>query len=429
MTLPSDYLPKPIGYYDPHRRDYLVENSRGGFVRINETNFKRFLREAGISTKGLDGDPLSPVERELLRFQREQDVDYAGPLAGYQKGLTEIQGRRILVTDSLRLVTPSARPFPNIENVLQNMFGEEQLPYFLGWLKCAYESLRDGRRTPGQALCMAGPAESGKSLAQKLITALLGGRSAKPYLFMSGQTAFNWDLFGAEHLMIEDDIASTDLRRRRDFGSQIKSITVNEVQSCHGKNRDAVPLTPFWRISITLNDEPENMMILPPLDESILDKVTLLKVAKHPMPMNTSTNEGKAAFWAVLMDELPGFIFHLTTLGIPEVLKSQRFGVTHYHHPDLLDALNELSPEHKLLVLIDSLDLFSCSTTWRGTAEELKHLLLESPRTRSDAQQLLNWQNALGTYLGRLASKQPDRISPVRENRQRAWLIHQESLL
>jgi hypothetical protein len=425
--LPSEYLPKPICYYDPHRRDYLVENSRNGFVRINETNVKRYLREAGVSTKGLDGDLLSPVERELLRIQRERDVDYAGPLAGYEKGLAEIQGRRILVTDSFRLVAPVMKPFPTIESVLQNLFGD-QLPYFLGWLKCAYESLRDRRRTPGQAMCVAGPKDGGKSLAQSLITATLGGRSAKPYLFMSGQTAFNWDLFGAEHLMIEDDIASTDIRRRRDFGSQIKSITVNEVQSCHGKNRDAVALTPFWRISVTLNDEPEHMMILPPLDESLTDKVILLKAAKHPMPMDTSTNEGRAAFWAVLMNELPGFILHLTTFKIPIELKSQRFGVTHYHHPELLDALNELSPEHKLLGLVDSLDLFNCATSWRGTAEELKHLLLDSPRTRSDAQQLLNWQNAIGTYLGRLASKRPDRISPIRENRQRAWVIHGEVL-
>jgi hypothetical protein len=36
-------------------------------------------------------------------------------------------------------------------------------------------------------------------------------------------------------------------------------------------------LKPFWRLSITLNDEPENLLILPPLDESLGDKIMLLR--------------------------------------------------------------------------------------------------------------------------------------------------------
>ena len=77
---------------------------------------------------------------------------------------------------------------------------------------------------------------------------------------MSGATEFNGELFGCEHLMIEDDIGSTDFRARRNFGTRIKEFTVNEVQSCHAKNRQAINLKPFWRLSITLNEEPENLL-------------------------------------------------------------------------------------------------------------------------------------------------------------------------
>ena len=106
---------------------------------------------------------------------------------------------------------------------------------------------------------------------------MLGGRAAKPTEYMSGRTPFNADLFAAEHLMIEDEYGSTDLRTRREFGARIKDITVNDVQSCHAKNRwQAISLRPFWRLSISLNDEPENLMVLPPVDESLSDKLMLL---------------------------------------------------------------------------------------------------------------------------------------------------------
>lgn len=34
---------------------------------------------------------------------------------------------------------------------------------------------------------------------------LLGGRMGKPFLYLSGQTPFNGNLFGSEHLSIEDE--------------------------------------------------------------------------------------------------------------------------------------------------------------------------------------------------------------------------------
>jgi len=63
---------------------------------------------------------------------------------------------------------------------------------------------------------------------------------AKPYLFMSGQTSFNSDLFEAEHLMIEDDVASCDIRARTTFGTYIKQFTANEEVQHHAKNRPAI---------------------------------------------------------------------------------------------------------------------------------------------------------------------------------------------
>ena len=181
---------------------------------------------------------------------------------------------------------------------------------------------------------------------QNLLTTLLGGRAAKPYQFMARLTPFNADLFEGEHLQIEDDQSSTDIRARRNFGTSIKAFSVNESHRLHDKGRRAFNgLKPFWRVTITVNEEPENLMVLPPLDDSLEDKLLLLRAFKCPMPMPTDSNEERAAFWARLQNELPAFVHFLTTWTIPPELRSSRFGVRHYHHPDLVEAIHSLAPE------------------------------------------------------------------------------------
>src|SRR5207248_6855214 len=124
-------------------------------------------------------------------------------------------------------------------------------------------------------------------------------------------TAFNADLFAAGHLMIEDVAESTDIRKRRAFGANIKAFAVNQEQHCHGKNQQALTLTPRWRVSITLNDEPERLLVLPPIDEDIHDKITLLNVTKRDMPMPTNSAAEVHGFWNVILAELPAFVHYL----------------------------------------------------------------------------------------------------------------------
>ena len=122
---------------------------------------------------------------------------------------------------------------------------------------------------PGQCLDLAGPRNCGKSLFQDLVTQMLGDRVGLPYRYISGATEFNRDLFSNEHLMIADQIPQRDIDARRRFGSKMKDITVNHVQSLHAKHKDALELEPCWRLTVLLNDEEENLNMLTPLDDSI----------------------------------------------------------------------------------------------------------------------------------------------------------------
>ena len=236
-----------------------MPNERGEWVRINETSVRRELRMQGCSNQIPDGGHVSPLDVSLSTIQKRHDVAYAGPLAGYRAGLHDIEGKRVLVTESPRLIEPALGDWPTIRALIERLLhdGEhDQTPYLYGWLKIAIEALRAGHRRPGQALVIAGPHDCGKSLVQAvLITPILGGREARPYRYMRGGSEFNAELFGAGHLVIEDEQPSSDLRARRNFGARIKEITVNTSASCHGKGRQAISLQPFWRLSISVNDE------------------------------------------------------------------------------------------------------------------------------------------------------------------------------
>jgi len=428
-TVQNHADPQPLDVvYDPARKCYWIPNDRGEMIEITESALTRHLSSAGFINDRKNGN--TTLDDELNRIQCTRDVQYAGPLAGHGVGMQEMCGQRILVTRPPRLLQPAPGECPTLEQFIVDLFDDPDHPEFdqvqsvLSWLKVSYESLRNSELRPGQLLAIAGPRDCGKSLFQALITEILGGRSAKPYRYMSGATDFNGDLFAAEHLMIEDEVAFTDIRARRHFGARIKDFTVNAVQSCHAKNRPALSLKPLWRNTITLNDEPENLLILPPIDDSIEDKIILLRAKKARLPADIGTAAGRKNFWAKLMSELPAFLDLLVHYQIPTALHSGRFGVKHFHHPALMSALSELSPEERLFALIDTaLEEKEHVGKWSGTATDLERMLAET-KVAFEARRLLDWNNAAGTYLGRLAKKYPNRVHAERTNHTRQWSIY-----
>ncbi len=413
-------------YYDSTRTTFWAKNNRDGWIMIRTNDVRRWLAELGFNSRRGVAENLSEIDQVVTLIQRTNDVDYADSLAGYRKGLYEIGGKRLLVKDSPTLIEPKPGEWPLLCGIIRNMLGPDQEIFLFGWLKVGYEALASGQSRVGQALTLAGPRDCGKSLLQNLFTEIFGGRSAKPHRYMSGATPFNGELFCCEHLMIEDEEASTDIRARRNFGTKIKEITANVSNSCHPKYRQAITLSPFWRVSISVNDEPENLLILPPIDESLADKLIILKAAKHPMPMPSVTDHERAVFMEALRAELPAFVDFLTKWKIPDHLISQRYGITHFHHPDILEALGALSPEIRLLEMVDA-ELFDSPApgSWEGSAAELERKLTkDGSSVKREAHQLLSFSAACGTYLGRLQRLYPERFESDHTRTGNRWTIH-----
>jgi hypothetical protein len=423
--------PEPVFYYDKDKKEYLMQNKRC-WLSLNEGQFKKYLQSIGYNPKTYKGERISDVDTKIIELRDSNDIDFSGSLAGHQKGYYEVFGKRLLITEGPVIIYPKRVDYSMLYGIIYRLFvGEDEdetpLHHFFGWLKIAYESLVNKTFRPGQILVLAGEAECGKSLLQKIITIILGGRSASPYNWMMGKTDFNSDMFGAEHLTIEDEVASTDIRSRREFGGKLKQLSANEEIKCSAKYRNSLVLHPFWRMSISLNDEPENLMILPPLDDSISGKMIILHAYRKAMPMPTAKTNERSMFWEKLKTEISGLLHFLTEYKIPEDLISERYGIKEYCDQYIRHELEVLSPENRLLELIDMClfndESFALANEYILTSHEIELKLLENASTKFEAQKVLSWSNACGTYLGRLARKYPYRMGQDRTSDKRKWII------
>lgn len=435
----SKKVAPPEFYFDARGQGYWLK-TEGRFLALDKGSLSLHLRYAGFSPKNFTANDLTEVEQAIFMSQKERAVDYAGPLAGHHSGkFTTSAGKHVLVTheprgDVFEVPEPPRKKLHYLDRFCGELLDTDQLPYFWMWLKFARRALQRGDFAPGQVCVFAGPSGCGKSLLQALITEFLGGRGAKPYRYMMGETSFNADLAGSEHLYLEDEHPKTSTSARRQFGSAIKDLTVNKEMSVHAKGREAVTLPTFKRVSISVNDEDENLMVVPPLDESLLDKVMLFKCARVDMPGlfkcrpdDLQRNE----VWKDLTAELPALAHMLHGLRVPKDMQDTRFGVRAYHNPALMEVLGDLAPETRLRNLIDEV-IFAHDTAytnagfWTGSAEELERMLRQTA-FGMQVQNLLYFASACGTYLAKLAHNCPTRFEARKNKGKTKWIIRQPS--
>lgn len=392
-------------FYDGVR--YLWDNGRD-FIPMDSRSLTKQLEMRGIR----------PADNFIAAVQTDRYIKYAGPLAGRQRGVHESNGDLLLATVSPRLIKSSPGPFPTIRGFIADLLGgdehqERQIEAFFGWMQTARRSMLEGTRRPGQALVLAGPVACGKTqLIKQVITPSMGGRDARPYKYLSGANAFNADLIGAEVLIIDDETAATRIEKRRALGDGIKNALFASSVRIEGKFKNAFDFDPLWRLVIAVNDEPESLLVLPPLAADLSDKLMLLKCQKAIEMDDAQFNQWRKD----VAEEMPAFLHAVENFQIKPENIDGRCGVKSFYHPDVVAAISELSPEHQLRSLVDVLEASGgISLPWEGSAALLR-ALLTAPHavTRTDADKLIGAHAVnCGRYLGRLIGKGVERLSVV----------------
>lgn len=438
---------------------FLVENSHGAngstvraWDRWPKDALKSLLRDRYcIALKVREGEFVSEMEALLLYLRRERVVDFStSMIAGYGSGLYENFGHRILVRRESRPVTPKAGNCEDVRRFIDSRLnliisggdslGPQQAVYFHGWAKASLEARLNGSPgnwRPGQGVIFAGPSDCGKSrLQHNIITPLLGGRSANPGPYLFGATDFNAEIIAAEHLLMEDPASGTRDFSRVYFGEMWKQLIVADTFRLHRKREDAVTVAPFFRSTISVNNDPDKMRVLPLLTPDMREKVMLFLVSDEPIPFPLETMQERLAFVRLMQEQMPAYAWWLLNEFKPaENIFHKRYGVKQWLHPDLARELFEDTPQSQLLAIIDAArwghpvpvalwemqSESSLEGAWDGGYLELEKLLLDS-NFKEETERLLK-RHRIERLMSRLKEDEPARVIQHRTGQQRRWLI------
>ncbi|WP_438482743.1 DUF5906 domain-containing protein [Oleiharenicola lentus] len=376
----------PAYYFDSMSRLFWMKNEAGEWVDLNETQFKRELKKThGLSDKPnvKAGEAISPLDEKLREVEQNSRVAYAGLLAGYRAGMHMITGRRVLVMEDPVFIEPKEGAWPVLEKFFTGLLvGEEptddnggkstidQRPWFFAWLQHGVQSYMDCQRTNGLALGIAGEPDCGKSFLTWVLRQIFGGRVGKPYAAMTGQDNFNKDAAEAVLQLVDDENqADTKLDQRQKFASEIKKFVANNEFRLRAMHKDGFSVEVLRRLVVLVN--LQGILVLPPLDGDVDDKIMLLKgytrprpskqittetpleEACWPSPMPTRTEAEKESYRATVRAELPAFLWWLLRIfKMPSHVSGGRFIVRHWHHPAIKAELHEMSPHTRLWDLI-----------------------------------------------------------------------------
>jgi hypothetical protein len=395
------------------RGGYAMQRKDGTFIPLPaEGQVRQHLKILGADPK---------IHADLLCKIREKNyVSFIGPVAGLKQGIhiAPDSGSQILVTVPPKIISANHGEWPLIRRIMEGLFSDPNQPdqclSVYGWMKQARANVVAGQRRPLPVLSLIGPRNSGKTLFLEILRVTLGGRSASAYAAFTKENGFNFEVLGAELLTIDDEVASKDGRARSRFGQAIKRNCFTSSIRIEPKGYDAFNARPVHAVAIALNDEPEHLRVLPELDDSLQDKISLIKTGRAKI--TDQETEDKKVFWNRIMKELPAFLGFLESLSIPRPLRDTRTGAAAFHHPEIFKSLRELSPEYRLYILIlqcdGTQDALKAGKNWEGTAAELEAALTSMhSSTQRAAQQLLQWGEAAGVYLGKLADSESYPVS------------------
>jgi hypothetical protein len=428
MAFPKQ-MEMPDVYFDSTKGNYWMKLTEDRYLNLDERRIGRHLRMAGLDPDEQKG-PLKAIERVFYKAELERSVDFAGALAGYKAGMFPRQsGERILVTSEGK--PPAGKPgdCSLYDEYLTELLPDDQSRRVIAWLHFARKTLRRGDFMPGQCLVLCGPPRCGKSYLQRLITVMLGGREADPFDYMVGETGFNGEFAGAEHWVIMDKSPTLTTSARRKFGDRLKECIANISFRIHPKGRPAFNMDIYRRMSISINREHQNIMLLPPMDESLRGKFLICKTAdkfsggERPKVLLGNYGENDKRFMA----QMPAFCHYVDNFRVPKAWLDESFGVKAWAHTDIMDVLSDVSPEQMLMNYIDDV-IFSkdskwLDVPWMGSATELETELTAVPYLKNRIERLLTFSSACGTYLSNLAAHHPSRFEARKLHGKTKWII------
>ena len=436
-------------FYDG-KKFYLKEpdDSGGEWREWDKEDFSQILRtDLKFNPVRGKGDTSSEVDQAETMIKRKRKVDYARRLVHFQRGFLIWRGKKLLnmgAPEPIQPAPPFPAPlswddgkkyFPLVKGFLDVLFTDKegndefnQRSFLFAWLRRFYMSGLDLAPTQGQVVLLAGPANKGKSFfSEGIVGGLMGGcEDGTDHLVEKSRWTAN--IAESPVIYVGDATATVNRETTASFSNLIKKYVANATMRMNQKFSKEGDVPWFGRIIISCNLDSESLQILPNMDISIREKVSLFRTSEVQYPFPERRDMEKA-----LVRELPFFARFLLDWNPPDVTKPEvtRFGVAHFHHPELYDAAAQQGLGGMLteflhdFVKSDKEAAGDQRIFWRGTAVQLYRVMTElNPQVSNEFKSAKIFQ----TYLGQLRNRGTLRIekSMKKPGRPPVWTIYHD---
>ncbi len=411
---------------------FYVKGVKDGLPRwqtFNRQNFESLLAHRyGLQSQGGRNGQPSEVKEAVGAIIDYNSYSVARPFIYNPNTIIYFGGEHVLNTSLVRVHKPDESKgkhwgdgFPWIASFLDSLFTDLlQRDHFMCEWAYAYRNAYAGHPRNGRVTFIAGDVGVGKNfLTECLMGPSLGGFT-DPSSYLLGQSRFNDTFFNVGVWVCNDTVAKGDDRERQIFTASLKRMAANMEHVWEGKFKGATKIQWSGRVYITLNTDPVSMQILPDLDQSNKDKISLYRVSGPPLNDPQAPAKAKA--------ELSALCAYLLNMEFPHhCLDGARWGVKNYLHPELkAEAINSSSTasfgEIMRLFCADmfaadpSLDALQGAATWflqkmleqTGIKEMLRGC--ESPRS-------------FGRRMAALSNTGSFPVRYVRRNTERLWRV------
>ncbi len=406
-----------------------------GWQCLNRQNFELFAAgKYHVNSKAACPGEESPLRQLMTAIIEVNSIPAATPFIYRKETIVKIHDEPRLNISFLRVHEPDLSKgkswgdgFPWIASFMEHLFPDIiQRERFMAAWAYAYRHAYAGNPRNGHVLFVAGGVGSGKNfLSECLFGESLGGYTdASDYVL--GQTRFNDHLMSCGVWTLNDTVAKGDARERNMFAKALKKMAANQHHMCEGKFKKAAGIIWQGRIMVTLNTDPDSLQLLPDIELSNRDKISLFKTTDKPMNEANGAAKAKA--------EMGALCSYLLNWEIPEHCQGDaRWGVRNYLHPELLaEAANSGSTAsfREILALYAKsvfdadkrLDALEGSATW---------FLQQMMMVDGINDMLKGMVNAtsIGKRMGALASSGDFPLEYKRNNNQRLWVIKRETFM
>jgi len=321
-------------------RQYWRKNSNGEWVPCSKDDMiLSFKVKYGLSTRAARKDNSSEVEQVLFALQETKSVTAALPFVHFPSGKMNYNGRVFLNTSFVECLKPSKEApcewgdrFPWLAGLLDEFFDpNEQLEYFLAWWKHFYQNGLNHKPKSGQALFIAGDMGVGKTLlSTAIVSGTVGGHvDASSYLL--GEEKFTSHVVAQPIMSVDDTAPATSSNRHTRYSAMIKKITANRHHTYEQKFQKAGQVLWLGRVMVTCNLDPESVKLLPNVELSLLDKISLFRCRTRRFDFPEAEK-----IQQLLAEELPFFCNWLLHWTPPKkCIGNNRFGTRSYHEARL----------------------------------------------------------------------------------------------